>query len=351
MSHANNLLVQDCNAALTLQLPKLAPLRNSILVVTGGTGFLGKWIAESVATLNDGFGFGIECHLIARNIQRFSTECPHLCNRKDIILRRDDVRYMSELPRDTSWVVHAAATPDNREHASHPVEIMSAISEGTTNALRLVSRLSQLQMFLNVSSGLIYGQQSLDLERISESTPGTLNCSEPAASYTEAKRFAETLCAAMRTQNHIPVTTVRPFAFVGPYQSLETPWAINNFLRDSLKGNPIRVLGNGKTVRSYMHGADFASWVLTILTNAKSGRIYNVGNSEPMCIENAARMVANCFAPMPEIVIGSSVNTYPHVSRFVPDVTAAQNDFGLSLAYDTQRAIERTVAWHRAISQ
>jgi dTDP-glucose 4,6-dehydratase len=348
MSQANDLLSQDCRAALTPHLSKLEPIRNSILVVTGGTGFLGKWLAESVATLNDAFGFGIECHLVARNIHRFSTDCPHLCNRKDLVLKRDDVRYMSELPRETSWVVHAAATPDNREHASHPVEVMSTISEGTTNALRLVSRLSQLRMFLNVSSGLVYGQQPLDLEKITESAQGSLSCSEPAAAYAEAKRFAETLCAAMRTQGHIPVSTVRPFSFVGPYQSLETPWAINNFLRDSLRGGAIRVLGNGKTVRSYMHGADFAAWVLTILVNSKSGRVYNVGNPEPTCIEDAARMVSSCFSPKPEIIVGSSVNSYPHVSRFVPDVTAAQNDFGLTLAHSAQQAIERTVAWHRA---
>jgi dTDP-glucose 4,6-dehydratase len=348
MQTARELISEDCQKALTPQLARLGNLKNSTLVVSGGTGFLGKWIAEVVGILNDSYGFGIECHLVGRNIPQFKSECPYLAARKDIVLKRDDVRYLSELPQKTSWVVHAASTPDNREHASHPTEVMSAIAEGTANVLRVAARLSELRMFLNVSSGLIYGSQPLDLDRIPESSLGSLNCSEPAAAYAEAKRFGETLCSAARTQSHVPTATVRPFSFVGPYHSLETTWAINNFLRDGLKGNSIRVLGNGKTVRSYMYAADFAVWILTILVNTKAGRTYNVGSATPMTIEEVAHMVAVRFSPRPEVVVGSSMNAYPNVSRFVPDTTAARADFGLQCTYTADEAIERTIAWHRA---
>lgn len=348
MNKASELVAEECKQAVSQRLTSLAPLKSSTLVVTGGTGFIGKWIAETVAVLNDSFAFGIECHLVARGVDAFKVSCPHLAARKDIQLVRGDVRYLAELPSPTKWVLHAAATPDNRVHASNPIEVMSTIAEGTTNVLRLASRCADLRMILNVSSGHVYGALAVDAPGATENAFGRSNCADASSAYPEAKRYAETLCAACRSQAHLPVASVRPFAFLGPYQSLETPWAINNFLRDALHGHPIRVLGNGQTVRSYMYGADVANWLLTILVGVQSGRAYNLGSSEPVTIEAVARLIAGCFNPSPDVILGSSLQTHPHVSRFVPDTSAAKKDLGLQISTSLENAVRQTVAWHRA---
>ncbi len=69
----------------------------------------------------------------------------------------------------------------------------------------------------------------------------------------------------MAQRDKLPVVTARPFAFIGPYQGLDKPWAVNNFLRDALLGVPIRILGDADTVRSYMYPSDMAFWLLAIL--------------------------------------------------------------------------------------
>jgi nucleoside-diphosphate-sugar epimerase len=350
MNKASELVAEECKNSVAQRLAALAPLKSATIVVTGGTGFFGKWLAESIAVLNDMYAFGIECHLVARGVDGFRATCPHLAQRKDIHLVRCDVRYLNEFPSSTQWVVHAAATPDNRLHASNPVEVMGTIAEGTTNVLRLAARCADLRMIANVSSGHVYGLQPIEAPSTSENAFGRLSCSEPSSAYAEAKRFAETLCAAARTQAHLPVVTLRPFAFIGPYQSLETPWAINNFLRDALHGKAIRVFGNGQTVRSYMYGSDLATWVLSILVGAKSGRAYNLGSSEPISIEAVARLIAACVNPAPDVILGSALESHPNVSRFVPDTTAAKRDFGLDVATSLETAVRRTVAWHRALT-
>ena len=78
------------------------------------------------------------------------------------------------------------------------------------------------------------------------------------AAYAEAKRYGESLCTLFRNQFRLPIVNVRPFSFVGPYQSLDAPWAINNFIRDVVMRQPIRIQGDGTAVRSYMYGADMA---------------------------------------------------------------------------------------------
>ena len=344
---AIELVHEDLDKALKGQVERLAPLKGDMLVVTGGTGFMGTWISELVAYLNDRHAFETRLVLLARSTDQFRSQRPHLANREDIQLLKSDVRHTIEVPKETNWLIHAAANPDTRFHSNNPIETMSVIADGTTAILRAVDRCSHFKMFLNVSSGLIYGSQPVDLDRMPEHYSGAPLCGSNASAYAEAKRYAETLCSAARSQARIPVATVRPFAFIGPYQSLESPWAINSFVKDALTGNPIRVLGDGKTVRSYMYASDMAVWMLRILTGATSGQSYNIGSTEAISLESLAELVAGHFSARPEIRLGLGVGEiYRQRSRLVPDVTLAQG-LGLELKTNLAEALGRTIQWNR----
>src|SRR5471032_2101953 len=111
---------QDALAACAAQPEVRAALARQHLAVTGGTGFLGTWIAELVAALNDEYGLGITLALYARNVAEWRQKCPHLAARADIRLHSQDVRSSFEFARNTSYVIHAAGIPNNRVHASDP---------------------------------------------------------------------------------------------------------------------------------------------------------------------------------------------------------------------------------------
>ncbi len=343
---AVDLIREDCLSGLEGRSEQLSPLRGDTVVITGGTGFTGTWLAEMIAALNDQYSFGTKLILISRSTDHFKSTRPHLANRADITLVKSDVRYMVELPKETNWVIHAAANPDNRFHSTNPIEAMAIISDGTFAVLKAVDRCGDFKMFLNLSSGLIYGSQPLEVERISEHYAGAPSCGSVSSVYAEAKRFAETLCAAARSQARIPLVTARPFAFIGPYQSMDTPWAINNFIRDALNGSAIRVHGDGQTVRSYMYPSDMAYWYLRILTGGSSGLTYNVGNPEGITLQNLALMIAGHFTPSPEIRLHTAAGAAK--TRFVPEVAMAVNELGLAQKVSMPQAIERTIRWNKA---
>lgn len=334
----------DCNAAIT-NLAMLDKLHGQHVLVTGGTGFMGTWIAEMVACLNDDHGFGVELSLLAPSASSFAEHAPHLATRCDINLIEQDVRDIVALPDGVTYVIHAAGTPDNRVHVTDPLRTMSVITHGTSAVLHAAAESSTLRKVLNVSSGLVYGAQPLDMAGMPETHAGGPRPDSISSIYAEAKRYAETEAAAWRSQTKLPVVTARPFAFIGPYQGLDKPWAVNNFLRDALLCVPVRILGDAETVRSYMYPSDMAFWLLAILAEGVNGTAYNVGSPDAITLGALAQRVAASVEHSPEVVCRPLGE--PRITRFVPDVARAQSSLQLSVTVGLDDAIRRTLDWHR----
>lgn len=340
-----DLIRQDLATALEGSLQLLEPLRGGRLLVTGGTGFVGTWLADLAAHLNDVHGFGLRLVLLARDIDSFGVSMGHLTQRPEFTFVRGDVRSLHDLPADISWVLHAGATPDSRVHNTDPLRVADTITGGTRAVLEAVVRLPVLDGFLNLSSGLVYGPQPPECVGISEKDFYGFDPSAFGAVYAESKRLAETLCFAYANQQRIRVVNARPFAFIGPYQHLDRPWAINNFIRDGLHGGPIRILGDGATVRSYLYPADMAVWLLAILASGRSGESYNLGSPEGVTLQNAAQLVSDLLPSRPAVTASAaSVKPSGH-SRFVPDTRKAAA-LGLSLHFDLATAVQRTLLWN-----
>jgi dTDP-glucose 4,6-dehydratase len=317
-----------------------------VIVITGGTGFVGTWLAGLLAYLNDHHQFNTHVILVARNIDSFKATRPHLAARRDIKLVSADIRHYSDLPMETNWIIHAAASPDNRLHATQPLETMSVIANGTYSILRAAERCSNFKMLLNMSSGLIYGAQPLQQQQISETYAGAPKCATVTSAYAEAKRYAETLCAASRSQARMPVVIARPFAFIGPYQSLERPWAINNFINEGLSGKTIRILGDGNTVRSYLYASDMAYWTLAMLARGESGEIFNLGSDEAIDLKSLATLISQKMTANSDVQLSASGNQQ-QTSRFIPDLTLAQTRLKLTRTVDLQTALVKTIKWHQ----
>ena len=206
-------------------------------------------------------------------------------------------------------------------------------------------RLPTLNGFLNLSSGLVYGPQPAERERISEKDFYGFDPSVFGAVYAESKRQAETLCFAYANQQRLRVVNARPFAFIGPYQYLDRPWAINNFVRDGLHGGPIRILGDGATVRSYLYPADMAVWLLAILASGRSGESYNVGSAEAVTLSAAAQLVSSLLPSRPAVTTSTVSVRQSGNSLFVPE-TAKAATLGLREHFDFAASIRRMLQWN-----
>lgn len=339
-----DLIKEDCSNVLT-NPQNLKALKNEHVLVTGGTGFMGSWLAETVTQLNEQHNFNTKLTLVSRHPNNLKDRAPHLASKPFIDFVAKNVCDLVEIPSDVTYVIHAAATPDNRVHFSDPLRVVDSIVQGTSQILDSCIRLPNLKKFVNISSGLVYGSTPSEVEKIPESLLGGPNCTEAGtAAYAEAKRMGESLCSIYRNQYRLPIVTLRPFAFVGPYQLIDRPWAINNFLNDAFHGGPIRILGNPNTLKSFMYPSDMANWVLQSLARGAEGNTYNLGSPEAITLGDVANKVESCFSGKISILV-PPINEKKIRGQWVPDVTKMEQDLGLKQTIDIDQAISKTVKW------
>ncbi|WP_129128406.1 NAD-dependent epimerase/dehydratase family protein [Geomonas oryzae] len=338
------MIAADCQEVVGSSPEALDKLRNRLLYVTGGTGFVGTWIAEMVCYLNQVHGFGTGLILLARDLDTFRKKAPHLVRCPEIRLVGSDVRDVIDLPSEVDYVIHAAATPDNRQHMTNPISVMDTITRGTATILDAAANLPHLAKILNVSSGQVYGRQSLAGTAITEDTVGEIPVNSITSVYPGAKRYAETLCSAYWSSRKLPIVTARPFAFMGPYQSLDKPWAINNFIRDALTDNAIRILSDGKAVRSYMYPSDMAYWLLRMLVDGGSGMAYNLGSPYGISLREVAEKVKEFSGMASEVLVRGM---HEDNSVFVPDPGLVSASLKLEVKVDIDQTLKRSLRWFR----
>jgi dTDP-glucose 4,6-dehydratase len=340
-----NFIQDDLKTLFTnVKSSELDALKNSTVCITGGAGFIGSWLANTIHYLNENFEFQTKVLVVDRDIEKIQKACPHLLNSKYFEFKRTDTRYLMEFPRDVNYIIHAAGSPDTREHLSQPIDVMSTIANGTEAVLRSAERLSDLRMFLNLSSSLVYGSFSETNKNTSEND--FYKPSSQPNFYSEAKKYSEVLTDAFRQQFRLPVVTMRPFGFMGPYQALSGPWAVNTFINDAINGHTIKILGDGNTIRSLLYGSDAAFWILKTLVNAESGSKYNLGSSEAVALKDLAHKVQTNLKNNKDILFYAGSSSVGKTSFMVPDTTQIQNKFNLKITVPLDIALKRTIEWY-----
>jgi nucleoside-diphosphate-sugar epimerase len=341
-----NPLADDLDHVLAQTSGLWEELRGARLFLTGGTGFFGCWLLETFLWANDHLKLGASVVVLTRDRSAFARKAPHLACHPAVTLHEGDVRTFELTNGEFSHVIHAAtyssATLDNRDC----LLMFDTIVGGTRRTLELARR-SGATRFLLTSSGAVYGRQSPELTHVPEEYDGGPDPATASQVYAEAKRAAEMLCA-MYADAYLRPTIARCFAFVGPYLSLDVHFAVASFIRDALRGGPIRVSGDGTPYRSYLYAADLAIWLWTILLRGQSMRPYNVGSAAALTIQELAGVVARTFGPdRPdlEIEVAQPIARMP-AERYVPDVTRAEVELGLRPIVSLADGIRRTVAWH-----
>jgi dTDP-glucose 4,6-dehydratase len=335
---------EDLDAVLILARSAFEELRGARIFVTGGTGFFGHWLLESLLHANSRLNLNVRATALTRNAAGFRQGAPYIANNSAITVIEDDVRSFTFPTEAHTHILHAAT--DSTVSANAPAyELPEAIFDGTRRVLEF-ARKTGAHRLLYVSSGAVYGRAITDVARIPETYRGAPDPIGLSSGYDEAKRMAEHLCVAYSHDTPLECTIARCFAFVGPHLPLDSHFAIGNFIRDAMASKPIEILGDGTPLRSYLYMSDLAAWLWTMLVRAPANRAYNVGSDQAVSIRKLAETVVATLQPGLAINVALAPTPDSTPSTYVPDISRARTELGLNVTVPFEGAIRRTAAWH-----
>lgn len=318
-------------------------------LVTGGTGFFGKWLTQALVALHDE-GSDHRVVLWTRNVKASLEACPWLQGRPEIVWHEGDIREPLPASLKFDGVIHGATAASSALNEGRPREMFDVIVEGTDNVLA-EARKRAVKDLLFISSGGIYGKQPASMTHIPEDYCGGHSPLELGSAYGVGKTTAEFMTACYGREMDARILIARCFAFVGPYLPLDTHFAIGNFMRDVLQGKEIRIGGDGTPYRSFLYGTDLVEWLLKILVQGRAFAPYHVGSERELTIAEIAKLVAEVGEEVTGrscgVVVAKSAVPGAPASRYVPSTAKTRTELGLQEKVVLRDAVARTLRWHR----
>jgi nucleoside-diphosphate-sugar epimerase len=308
------------------------------IFVTGGTGFVGKWLLATLLDADQTLGLDCRITVLSRDPAAFERAWPAMAGQVNWIA--GDVRDFTMSSEQFDVIIHAAT--DVVSQVS-PNDVFLTCLNGTRRVLELASHCRASRLLL-VSSGAIYGPLPSRMTHVPETYLGGPDPLLASSAYGEGKRVSEWLCAQAAVDG-LKVKIARVFALVGPHLPLNKQFAIGNFLSAAMASEQIVIHGDGTPHRSYMYAADMAAWLWAVLIKGEPSRAYNIGSDASISIRALAERVSLILNRKPNICVQQQAVPGAESLRYVPDISRARHELRLPAPLELDEAILRTARW------
>jgi len=253
-------------------------------LVTGGAGFLGSHIVDSLI-LNNNIEIKVLDNLSTGRISNLSNCLKH----KRFSFINEDLRTLenSGALEDVKTVFHTAAY-SNLKEGFNDSEIY--YRENITNTFLLLEKIrnSKVERLLFASSAAVYGEPALI------STPEEYGPLLPISPYGASKLACEALISAYSHSYGINSIILRLANIVGSRGRRGVIWDYIEKLRWNCK--KLMILGDGLQSKSYMHINDCVECCLNCLSKSTRGvEIFNVGSDDKIDVISIARIVCDAM--------------------------------------------------------
>jgi len=249
-------------------------------MVTGGAGFLGSHLCESL--LNE--GHDVLC------VDNFFTgskdNIQHLLPNSRFELMRHDVTFPLYVEVDQIYNFACPASPVHYQF--DPVQTTKTSVHGAINMLGLAKRVRA--RILQASTSEVYGDPEVHPQ--TEEYWGRVNPIGIRSCYDEGKRCAETLFFDYHRQHSLDIKVVRIFNTYGPRMHPEDGRVVSNFIVQALRGEDITIYGDGMQTRSFCYVDDLISGIIKMMQSESvfTGPV-NLGNPSEFTIAELAKKV------------------------------------------------------------
>ena len=278
-------------------------------LVTGGAGFIGSHLSESLLAQ------GWEVYSLDDLSTGSDGNVFHLSRNPNFHLTVESVlssSVVSELVHRCDAVFHLAAAVGVRLIVERPGHTLLTNVRGTENVLEYASRFGR--PVLIASSSEVYGDhkaEDLPLAEDARRIYGPTTAKRWA--YADSKAMDEFLALARHEEDGLQCVIARLFNTVGPRQSGEYGNVIPRFVQAALAGEPLEIHGDGSQTRCFCHVDDTVRGLIGLMDEPSAvGEVFNVGSTESVTILELAERILRLTGSPSELVFVPYEEVYGH---------------------------------------
>jgi UDP-glucose 4-epimerase len=263
----------------------------SLILVTGGAGFIGSHVVE--ALLARAYKVRVLDNLA-------QGDRSYLPESKDVAFIRGDVTDYAtcrDVMRGVEGVFHLAAMSKVGPSLGDPDMIPFCTHQnvvGTENVLRAaLGHKAHIRKFIYAASSTYYGTNPPPHDE--DQKP---SCQTP---YALSKYVGELYCELFSRLHGMPTVRLRYFMAYGPRQPSAGPYAVvtGMFLKQWENNQPLTILGDGMQTRDFIHVQDVAEGSVVAFERAVTDATINLGTGKSLSIKNLATLISSAHVHLP----------------------------------------------------
>ena len=304
-------------------------------LVTGGAGFIGSHIAETLAGRGDA----------VRVLDNLSTG-----KKENLAGLLDQVEFIEGDIRDLETCRRAVKGMDHVLHQAALASVPGSVADpllnnainvtGTLNLL-LAARDAGVRSFVLASSSAVYGDDPAPSKR--EGREG-----RPLSPYGLSKHAGERYCEVFHTLFGLKAVSLRYFNVFGPRQDPQSEYAavIPLFITKVLKGERPVVYGDGEQTRDFIYVRNVVQAnILAAGSPAAGGEAVNIAGGAALTVNGLMAAVNEALGTRVEPVhAGPRAGDIRHS---VADVEKSRRVLGFEPAVSFLDGLHETVSWYK----
>ena len=301
-------------------------LTNKKILIAGGTGQIGSFIAEKFIKKK------AIVYILGRNLKKNYFQETEINESENFIkfdLINDDVKTIASKIKDVDYLVHSISDVSH-ETGDLFYDARNAIDVNLKTLSSLLNNLQSIKGVCFLSSIAVYGKTpSLPID---EKYP-----TNPISFYGCGKLGTEKLLQNYCDYMHIPLTILRISQVFGP-RNLSNQ-VIPMFIKKSLNNESISVVND--ISKDFIYVTDVADAVITSVLKNKNG-VYNIASGNKVSVNEIAKMITKLTESKNEIEVKEKQKEYDSIIQ----IEKAQNELNFMPEMSLEEGLKKEIEWH-----